>query len=975
MKKFNENARVKLPCILHLTRLGYKYLPLKHAVRDKQNNIFTDIFKQSIVAINPNATPEDINRLLTDIKLMLDYDDLGKAFYKRLTDTTTSLKLIDFNQFENNQLHVVTELTYKKEGEEFRPDITLLINGMPLIFIEVKAPSNKDGIQKEYDRAKQRCENKKFKHFINITQFMLFSDNLEYSDTFRHQGTFYATTSQHQPIFNNFREQQPQTDVLQPLQQTTKNTILQDNNLLEIQSTPEFATNKSSDTPTNRLCTSLLSKKRLAFILRYGIVYVEKHEIQKHIMRYPQLFATLAIEQKLKKGERKGIIWHTQGSGKTALTYYNIAYLTDYFAKQNIIPKFYFIVDRLDLLQQATNEFKQRGLVVHQIDSRQALVKAMKSTEAIHNARGQTEITVVNIQKFKDDTDVISKNDYNINIQRIYFLDEAHRSYKPEGSFLADLMQSDRQAIQIGLTGTPLLGDKYDSKSIFGDYIHKYYYDASIKDGYTLRLIREEISTQYKMDLQQALKEAEISIDSLKSSHIYAHPHFVQAMLDYILNDFVESRMRFEDNTIGGMVVCDSSEQARQMYNLFKQDNHNLSAALILHDEETKAERKEKIEQFKDNQIDLLFVYQMLLTGFDAPRLKKLYLGRGVKKHNLLQALARVNRPYKQFQYGYIVDFADISEEFNTTNQAYSRELQAQFGDELHYDESILFLSAQEAQQQIEHIQTVLASFDINNKEIFLQQIQAIEDIAKIKEIQKALDNAKSLYNLIRLHDYHNLLTKLDFHTLKILYNEVSVHLSRLNSKQDIATGEVDLINTAVEDVLFDFTKTGESELILETKIQQAIRQVREALASNIDPKDPEYVKLEKALKKLFQKMQLMESNLVKLEQLKKQVDELNQQNDLIKAQYDNDAKYVRIHKRILEQNPQIDIIAPLQEVKKQADIQIKQNSHLLDNESYFEKDMMRVIYNEFNQHAIELNAEIYRTISRLVVQEYIAYY
>jgi len=82
-------------------------------------------------------------------------------------------------------------------------------------------------------------------------------------------------------------------------------------------------------------------------------------------MRYPQLFATKAIEQKLTDGIRKGIIWHTQGSGKTALAYYNVRYLTDYYQKQSIIPKFYFIVDRLDLLQQAHREFISRGLIVH----------------------------------------------------------------------------------------------------------------------------------------------------------------------------------------------------------------------------------------------------------------------------------------------------------------------------------------------------------------------------------------------------------------------------------------------------------------------------------------------------------------------------------------------------------------------------------------------------------------------------------
>jgi type I restriction enzyme R subunit len=89
---------------------------------------------------------------------------------------------------------------------------------------------------------------------------------------------------------------------------------------------------------------------------------------------------------------------------------------------------------------------------------------------------------------------VIRTEDYDISIQRVYFLDEVHRSYNPKGSFLANLSQSDQNAIKIGLTGTPLLGNEYNSRALFGEYIHKYYYNASIADGYTLRLIREEIA-------------------------------------------------------------------------------------------------------------------------------------------------------------------------------------------------------------------------------------------------------------------------------------------------------------------------------------------------------------------------------------------------------------------------------------------------------------------------------------------------
>jgi len=445
------------------------------------------------------------------------------------------------------------------------------------------------------------------------------------------EGAFYATASYQKPGFNYFREEQDFNldALLSMVDDAGESAVLKDNNLLSIKLSPEFAKNKSPNTPTNRICTSLFQRERLAFVLEFSLAYVkESTGLQKHIMRYPQLFATKAIEKKLEEGVKKGIIWHTQGSGKTALAYYNVKYLTDYFQKKGVIAKFYFIVDRLDLLIQAGKEFKSRGLVVHNIDSREAFARDIKQAAAIHNNSGKAEITVVNIQKFKDDPNVTNNNDYNLSIQRVFFLDEVHRSYNPQGSFLANLEQPDRHSIKIGLTGTLLLGEEYNSKSLFGGYIHKYYYNASIKDGYTLRLIREEIETSYKLTLQKALEEIEILKGNADRKLVYAHPKFVEPMLDYIVKDFEQTRIGMNNNTIGGMVVCDSSEQAKMMNEIFqekyaqkefvpelmvaeprpsynvkqKQSSEVNSAVVILHDIGTKQERKQLVEDFKEGK-------------------------------------------------------------------------------------------------------------------------------------------------------------------------------------------------------------------------------------------------------------------------------------------------------------------------------------------------------------------------------------
>lgn len=1018
---FSEDSRVKIPCILHLVRLGYRYLSLKNAVWDEEINIFPDLFRAAIARINLGIESDDIGRLLADVKLLLDNEDLGKAFYEKLTERS-GIRLIDFENFSNNSFHVVTELSCKNGDDEFRPDITVLINGMPLVFIEVKKPNNREGVLAERNRIITRCRNPRFRRFINITQLMVFSNNMEYDDGSPHpiEGAFYASPSYDAPIFNYFREEAELNlaDLLADEDDAVENAVLRDNNLNVIKHSPEFISNKSPDTPTNRICTSLFSRDRLSFLLQYALVYVNEADgLHKHVMRYPQLFATKAIERKLDDGVRMGIIWHTQGSGKTALAYYNTRFLTDYFQRRGIIPKFYFIVDRIDLLIQAQREFACRGLTVHTIDTREAFARDIKATQALHNHTGRPEITVVNIQKFQDDPDVVRTEDYDVSIQRVYFLDEVHRSYNPKGSFLANLSQSDRNAIKIGLTGTPLLGDDYNSRALFGDYIHKYYYNASIADGYTLRLIREEIATNYKLSLQEALAAVELQQGDIDRKLVYAHPRFVEPMLDFIVRDFEKSRT-LNDATIGGMVICDSAEQARQMFEIFNTvyaaqpqppyvaqdsaqeliaalqpdsyaakmilENRVKNSALILHNVGSKQERKDWVEDFKAGKIDLLFVYNMLLTGFDAKRLKKLYMGRVIRKQNLLQALTRVNRPYKDFRYGYVVDFADISKEFEETNQRYLKELNEELGDEQeHY--SNLFKSAEEITQEIEAIKDILFRFNVENAEGFSRQITQIQDRATVLALKKALADARSLYNLIRLQGEYGLLQQLDFQKLNQLYRETCNHLDLLNLKESIesSTDTSNLLNVALEDVLFMFTKVKEEELVLADKLKNTLRQTREALADNFDPQDPQFTTLREELQRLFRNRNLneitqeeMTANIGALNAIHDKVKELNRQNNQLRAKYQGDTKYTRIHKRLWERGTltqtERNLFDALIGVKQQADDQVLQNTQLLANESYFERMMMPLVIDEFEtRQKIELSLDAADTINQLVVAEY----
>lgn len=1018
--KFNENSRVKIPALLHLMRLGYTYIPLTQQNRRDDTNIFENIFIESLQRINPNTTKEELIRLLDEISLELDYEDLGQKFYQRLT-TTSGVKLIDFNNFNNNSFHVTTELTCKNGDEEFRPDITLLINGMPLAFIEVKKPHNKEGIIAERNRINARFKNKHFRRFVNITQLMVFSNNMEYEDGIVEPifGAFYATSAYADLSFNYFREDEdyPVKQKLGTISEQDENTILKDNNLLVIKHSPEFKTNKDPNTPTHRILTSLFTRERLAFIIRYAFAYVEEDTgLQKHIMRYPQLFATKTIASKLDEGQHKGIIWHTQGSGKTALAYYNVKYLTDYYQKQNTIPKFYFIVDRLDLLIQASTEFSNRGLKINRVNSRQEFIQDMKVVGAIHNDSGRAEITVVNIQKFSEDSTIVKMPDYDINTQRVYFLDEAHRSYNPKGNYLANLINSDKNAVIIALTGTPLLREvakEYDSKLLFGNYIHKYYYNRSIADGYTLRLIREEIEGSFKMEMKEVMEQIKVLHGDIKTSDVYADRRFAHGLLDYITNDLNEFRDAWQDESLGGMVVCDSSKQAKMLFQLFeekygvqeidaeklpiaaeptvpygKRKSRKLTAALILHDENDKTIRKELIKAYKTGKIDILFVYNMLLTGFDSKRLKKLYLSRIIQDHNLLQTLTRVNRPYKKYEYGYVVDFADISKAFDRTNQLYFDELQNQLGDDVQFYNE-LFKSEAEIRQELEEINETLFHYDTTNREVFSQQIAQLTDKKELLQLIKALRTAKELKNIIAINGYEELNAITDFDLLNRLLIEAQNRLDNINFVENIGNEEATqkLLSTALEDIIFQFIKIGEEELKLADEYKDVLRKTREALQNNFDQADPHFVSLREELERIFKKKNLSETtqadmveNMHLLRKIYDEAKELNRKNALLNAKYGNDEKYTRIHKRLQEKGTlnakELQLHRALMQVKTAVDTKLEGQEDILKNEAFFTRYLMQLVVNEFRKKEnIPLDYPTTENINHLILREYLQLY
>ena len=1003
---YKEDARVKVPVILQLVRLGYKFLPHSEwaSQRDKKTNILRNEFARAYVRLNEGKSEDDAKRYIDTVLVpILNNNDLGQEFYRKLVAQTTGERLIDFENFDSNSFHVATEVDCINEGEEFRPDVTVFVNGIPLAFYEVKKPNNKDQMKAEHDRMIQRNAQSCFRRYMNLTQLMLFSGNQEYEDGNRWQGSFYCTTSLGEPHFNFFREKNDEVFTpshLRDLAEEDIRTVLRDTKLSGYSYTPEFKTSIDQQRPAARFATSLLSRERFGFMLHFGIAYVEKQEkgvkkLEKHIMRYPQLFASLRIRQWLDKGHSRGTIWHTQGSGKTALAYYTVKNLTDYYSKQGVVPKFFFVVDRIDLADQASDELGARGLHIVRAENRKEFDELLRSQSGKDGISGKDEINVVNIQRFKSDGGKVAS--YGTKIKRIFFIDEAHRSYKPDGSFLGALLSSEKDSIYIGLTGTPKLSTPDDSETreaflkrekatreIFGGYIDTYYYNQSIQDGYTLRLLHEVVDTQYRVVLQNVLKDIKVIVGDVKKREIlYAHENFVAPLTQYIVTDLLKTREVYGDTSIGGMMVCDSAEQARKVKEVLDRNHPEVKAALILHDEGTKDERKDLTDRFKNGEVDLLVVFNMLLTGFDAPRLKKLYIGRVVKEHNLLQTLARVNRPYGNWKYGHVVDFADIRKAFDDANAAYLEELKKELGgDWNNYD--ALFLTKDEIKKSVAMMNDYLWRYKPENLEEFGQLLETA-DKKELHQLRRTLAEARELRASIVGGGYDMSLEDIDrFIRMERMVNE---RLSAIYAQEALVKGTEteDLLEAALNGCLFAFKSKGDpKELKIADELIERFRKIQCQLRGCFDRKDAKWVRLDEELRRIFGEKGFNEMNedelrriLTGMDKIEHELKQVLHQEQVIMRMYDNDVKYARLHRYLLRQYPDLtryerSLVEALKQVRCNVDDMLNNKSILVRNKEAFRQDLNSIIWGVMKGLAEpQLNKEQKNNISQVIYNEY----
>ncbi|STR19141.1 type I restriction enzyme R protein (hsdR) [Helicobacter pylori] len=725
------------------------------------------------------------------------------------------------------------------------------------------------------------------------------------------------------------------------------------------------------------------------------------------------MFASLNVLKELQKHYEtnpkdplKGIIWHTQGSGKTALTYHLTKLIRDFFSPLNKKTKFYFIVDRLDLLEQAKNEFLKRGLCVHEAENKEDLSQKLKNSSVFEGPQGNDEIIVVNIQKFKSPNEekapnedpssapkeIVSKTELqeatkdSHDLQRVFIIDEAHRSYDPKGCFYANLIECDKTAVKIALTGTPLLEDNAQDKATkktFGNYLHTYSYAESIKDRHTLKLQLEIIEKSYKEKLQEIyrLLQESITIEDIevKKETIFNHERYIKEMLFYIIRDLLNFRRVNNDENLKAMVVCFSSAQAK-LANLFfneiqekvLQENPNLKilkqlqSSLILHDEQ---EVKEKIHSFKHEDTDIVFVFNMLLTGFDLPNLKRLYIHRELKDHNLLQALARVNRSYNNMSFGYLVDFVGIKENYDKTTDDYLKELNQFNQSDSNIKDNLkdMFADREVLEKDIKNAYDDLFNYPIDNIEGMTSAIVNISSMNELLKVSQAINTLKERYNLIRTSNNEKILSlkeKIDIEKISKISSMLSKKAKQLHALKNInePKNPNDLI--ILEDLiaLLDFKIEFKERKELRFKEQEEIsakqKQAKEILEKIPDQQDKEIQKFYKDFSKLLQTpatSQNFEEISHSYDAIISQLKQHKEQTTNLLNKYNNDRAYVithkRLHNRLMEENISKRIFTLLSALKKAIDARIFKRQEILNEEDTLKTAIKAELRDAFNKN------------------------
>jgi type I site-specific deoxyribonuclease, hsdR family len=623
---------------------GYEYKGKRY--KFSQSNVLKAVDELAGVSLNEGLMVA--NERITNLLL------LGTSLEENLEDGTKrsfSFKFIDFENLQNNDFYVTEEFEVSRVSQSDaqkhrRPDLVLFINGIPIVVIELKksSVSFENGIkQLEKEQGKDEIA-----HLFKYIQLTIAANG---------SGARYGTTGTPFKFYSVWKEQD------EAKAKESLKSAIKDREVSALDMT----------------LFALLSKDRLLRLVRHYIVFDKR---MKKVCRYQQFFA---IEETLKRVSAKkdgaragGLIWHTQGSGKSL----TMVMLTKLLKQIYINSKIIVVTDRIDLDGQIHETFENTDVKAGRASSGSDLIEKLQS--------GVSVITTLvhKFEKVKNQKVVIRDGDIFV------LVDESHRT---QGGDLHKAMKKALPlACYIGFTGTPLLKREKNSFAKFGGEIHRYTIDDAVKDGAVLPLLYEgryvgqevldpegltrkfdlisrELGDEAKRDLQQKWARFERVASSEQRLELIA--------VD--INEHIKKSLK--KSGFKAMLATQRKYDAIKYHEIFEEFGEIKSAYVISSNEHEELDggHKEyvakawqdtirgygseeaylkyvKNEFIYGDEIDLLIVVDKLLTGFDAPRASTLYIDKQLKEHNLLQAIARVNRLYDGKDYGYIIDYRGL---------------------------------------------------------------------------------------------------------------------------------------------------------------------------------------------------------------------------------------------------------------------------------------------------------------------------
>jgi len=735
--KITENE-IELFAIELLEKQGFKYIYAPDIAPDSENPMresFEDVIlkeklKKSLVGINPNLDYDLIDDAMKQILRLKSTELLvdNEAFHKMLTEGITVerqqdgitrgeiVKLIDFDDVMSNNFIVMNQFTVVEDGINKRPDLILFINGLPLVVVELKNPVDENATIRSAYKQIQTYKSV-IPSLFTYNAFCVISDGLEAK-----AGTISAGLTR----FMSWKSVDGKSEASKLISQveTLINEMLNPITLLDlIRSFIVYEKSTHEDSKTG--ITTIETVKKLAAYHQYYAVnkavastlrataldgYVE------NLNEDPVEYGLPSVEKQPKGDRKAGVVWHTQGSGKSL----SMVFYTGKIVLALDNPTILVITDRNDLDDQLFDTFASSQSLLRQKPVQAEDREHLKSLLKVASGG----VVFATIQKFQPE----EGNVYNVLSERknvIVIADEAHRTqygFKPKTVAVKDkdgneigkkivygfakyLRDALPNATYLGFTGTPIESSDVNTPAVFGDYVDIYDISQAVEDGATVKIYYE--SRLAKITLSDEGKELVKELDSeLKNQDLsetqkakakwtqlealIGSENRVKEVAKDIVTHF-ESRQEVFDGK--GMIVAMSRRIAASLYEeiiKLKPEWHSddldkgvikvvMTASssdgpLMAKHHTTKQQRRELANRMKDvhDELKLVIVRDMWLTGFDAPSMHTLYIDKPMKGHNLMQAIARVNRVYKDKPGGLVVDYLGIASDLKKALSFYS---------------------------------------------------------------------------------------------------------------------------------------------------------------------------------------------------------------------------------------------------------------------------------------------------------------